>query len=103
LARLDLEADEVIADTGTLGRAILHRDFPGAASRALDDLGDAIRAAGATLAEAGPAIDPVLDRAVAHRLARLVAERDALRKVLERHHRRRTDTAWAQYQRLRRR
>jgi bacillithiol synthase len=103
LARLALEADDVIADTGTLGRAILHRDFPGAASRALDDLGDAIRAAGATLAEAGPAIDPVLDRAVAHRLARLVAERDALRKVLERHHRRRTDTAWAQYQRLRRR
>lgn len=103
LTRLELDPSDVIADTGALGHAILHRDFPGAAAHALDSLGDAIAAAGATLAEAGPAIDPVLDRAVAHRFSRLVAERDALRKVLERHHRRRTDTAWAQYQRLRQR
>ncbi len=103
LGKLTLEPGEVIADTGALGAAILHRDFPAAAARALDELGAAIDAAGVTLTEVGPAIDSVLDRAVAHRLARLTAERDALRKVLERHHRRRADTAWSQYQRLRRR
>lgn len=103
LERLDLEPGDVIADTGALGQAILHRDFPVAAARALAELGAAIRTAGVTLTVAGPAIDPVLDRAVAHRLTRLLAERDALQAVLERHHRRRVDTAWAQYQRLRRR
>jgi bacillithiol biosynthesis cysteine-adding enzyme BshC len=103
LTRLDLAPEAVMADTGALGTAILHRDFPAEAARALDELGQAIDAAGVTLATAAPAIDPVLDRAVAHRLARLMAERDALRKVLERHHRRRADTAWSQYQRLRRR
>jgi bacillithiol biosynthesis cysteine-adding enzyme BshC len=103
LDRLALDAGAVISDTGALGHAILHRDFPVAAARALTELGEAIDTAGVTLREAGPAIDPVLDRAVAHRLTRLTAERDALQKVLERHHRRRADTAWAQYQRLRRR
>jgi bacillithiol biosynthesis cysteine-adding enzyme BshC len=103
LDRLDLEPGEVVADDGDLGRTILHRDFPATAAHALADLGDSIDRAGAILREAGTAIDPVLDRAVAHRLTRLTAERDALQKVLERHHRRRVDTAWAQYQRLRRR
>lgn len=103
LGRLRLDPADIIADDGALGRAILHRDFPTAAARALEDLEDAITTAGSRLAVEGPAIDPVLERAVAHRITRLMAERDDLQKVLERHHRRRTDTAWAQYQRLRRR
>ncbi|MDZ4388212.1 MAG: bacillithiol biosynthesis cysteine-adding enzyme BshC [Gemmatimonadales bacterium] len=101
LARLDLDPVDVIHDDGQLGREVLHRDFPPAAARALAALGTAIADATAVLQEVGPAIDPVLTRAVEYRGRRLMHVRDDLQRLLERHHRRRTDIAWAQYQRLR--
>lgn len=101
LARLQLEPAAVMDDDGRLGHEVLHRDFPPAATTALAALGTAIADATAVLQDVGPTIDPVLARAVEHRGARLMYLRDDLQRLLERHHRRRTDIAWAQYQRLR--
>lgn len=101
LERLALEPGAVLHDDGTLAREILHRDFPADATRALDALGAEIAGAEDALLAVAARMDGTLDRAVRHRTDRLMAVRDDLQRLLERHHRRRADIQWAQYRRLR--
>lgn len=100
LGRLSLSLDDVMADDGRIAQDVLRRDMPATVLPAVERLRDAITKSGRSLAEAGQAIDSVLDRAIDGRVRRLELIVDDLEKVLERHLRRRTDIAYSQYQRL---
>lgn len=100
LDRLDLAADDVMADDGTLAGQILRRDMPAGVAPAIDSLRSAITSSSTTLHEAGREIDAVLDRAIEGRVRRAARIADDLERLLERHLRRRTDIAHAQFQRI---
>ncbi len=100
LERLDLSADDVMHDDGTLAREILRRDLPVGLEPALDALRNTIATSAAALHEAGREIDAVLDRAIDGRVRRAAAIVDDLERLLERHLRRRSDIAHAQFQRI---
>ncbi len=100
LARLGLTLDDVMSDDGRIGRDVLRRDMPPAVLPALKRLRDVIGESGHALGRAGQEIDSVLDRAIGGRIRRLELITDDLEKLLERHLRRRTGIAHAQYTRL---
>lgn len=101
LERLGVSAEALLHDDGTMGRQILRRDLPADVPIALDALRKAVDHASATLTRAGHEIDAVLDRAVQSRDRRLRAVTDDLERLFERHLRKRSDIAYAQYRRLR--
>ncbi len=100
LERLGVTAKAVLADDGTLARAILRRDLPAAVTTQVAALRAAITLAERVLGEEGHALDPVLDRAVAGRGRRLTAVVDDLERLFERHLRKRDDIAHAQLRRV---
>jgi bacillithiol biosynthesis cysteine-adding enzyme BshC len=100
LERLGITADEVLHDDGTLGRSILERDFPADARQALEALRKQIARSAPVVGAAGKRIDPVLSRSVAGRMRRLGEITGEIDASLQRHLRRRTTIAHAQYQRL---
>jgi bacillithiol biosynthesis cysteine-adding enzyme BshC len=101
LSRLHLEAEAVIADDGTLARALLERSFPGDARQAIDALRKQVSRSAPVIAAAGKRIDPVLDRAMKGRATRIAAIADDIEAVFNRHLRKRDDIAHSQFQRLR--
>lgn len=101
LDRLGVSAEALVGDDGTMGRQILRRDLPADVPLAIDGLRRAIDHAGTTLTREGHRIDAVLDRAVESRARRLRAVTDDLERLFERHLRKRSDIAHAQYRRLR--
>ncbi len=100
LDRLGLPANAVLNDDGSLARAVLQRDLPTKVVENLAQLRDTIATSGAVLAGAGQAIDPVLPRAVAGRSRKLAAVADDLERLFERHLRKRSDIAYAQFRRV---
>jgi uncharacterized protein YllA (UPF0747 family) len=100
LERLDVTADDVLHDDGTLARAMLERDFPADARQALEALKKQITRSAPVVGAAGKRIDPVLARSVAGRMRRLGEITGEIDASLQRHLRRRTTIAHAQYQRL---
>ncbi len=103
LGRLDLDADAVLADDGSLGRAVLRRDLAPEIPATVARLRAAIDDTAAELDRLGRQIDPVLERAIESRRRRLGFVADDLERLMERHLRKRDDIAFAQYRRLRRR
>jgi bacillithiol biosynthesis cysteine-adding enzyme BshC len=100
LSRLDLTAEAVITDDGTLAHQVLQRDLPPAARDAIAALRNTIARSSEMLREVGTAIDPVLTRAVNGRRDQLVRTTDGLQRLLDRHLKRRDDIAYAQFARL---
>ncbi len=100
LERLDLGADDVMRDDGTVARRILRRDLPASVEPALAALRATLDSSAAELHAAGREIDAVLDRAIDGRIRRAAQIVDDLERLLERHLRRRTDIAHAQFQRV---
>lgn len=103
LRRLELDADQVLHDDGTLGREVLRRDVAPRIPGALADLRAAIDQAAIELDRLGKSIDPVLARAIETRRHRMLHVAGDLERLMERHLRKRDDIAYAQYRRLRRR
>lgn len=101
LDRLDLTAAAVLHDDDVAAAAVVARDFPVDARRALDRLRDQLQQTIATVVDAATRVDPVLDRAMRGRTERLSRQVDDIERVIERHLRKRTDTAFAQFDRLR--
>lgn len=100
LDRLELTADDVMRDDGTLAREILRRDLPAGVEPALGALRATLEVSATALHDAGREIDTVLDRAIDGRVRRASAIVDDLERLLERHLRRRSDIAHAQFQRI---
>jgi bacillithiol biosynthesis cysteine-adding enzyme BshC len=101
LDRLQLSVTEVlIADTRDVARRVLRRDMPAVLMEAVAELRRAVAASEAPLAQAGAVLDPVLDRAVAGRMRKLVAVVDDMEHLFERHLRKRDDIAHAQLRRV---
>ncbi len=100
LERLDLTAGDVMRDDGTLAREILRRDLPVGVEPALEALRTTLDASATALHQAGREIDAVLDRAIDGRVRRAARVVDDLERLLERHLRRRSDIAHAQFQRI---
>ncbi|HEY3934705.1 MAG TPA: bacillithiol biosynthesis cysteine-adding enzyme BshC [Gemmatimonadales bacterium] len=100
LERLGIDAGQVLHDDGALARTILERDFPADARQALDALTKQIARSAGVVGAAGKRIDPVLVRAIAGRMQRLNEITEQIDSSLQRHLRRRTNIAHAQYQRL---
>jgi bacillithiol biosynthesis cysteine-adding enzyme BshC len=101
LGRLDVTAEAVINDDGSLGRSVLRGDLPPAVPEAIGRLATTIDAAAETLTVEGIALDPVLERAVASRHHRLLRVVEDLERLFERHLKKRDGIAFAQYRRLR--
>lgn len=100
LDRLGVTAEAVVSDDGRLTREILRRDLPPAVTERLAALRHAITSTEHDLTAAGHALDPVLDRAVAGRVRKLVAVADDFERLFERHLRKRDDIAYAQLRRV---
>lgn len=100
LDRLQVTAEQLLADDGTLARAILRRDMPADVTAALAAIREQIAVTEATLLTAGHALDPVLDRAVAGRARKWTAVADDMERLFERHLRKREDVAHAQWRRV---
>ncbi len=103
LGRLDLTAEQLLADDGTLGRAVLRRDLAPEIPAAIARLRDSIDETATDLGRVGQLIDPVLARAIESRRRRLGFVAEDLERLMERHLRKRDDIAYAQYRRLRQR
>lgn len=101
LSRLEVEPEALLADDGTLGRAVMRRDLPTEIPAALEKLQRAVEVAAAELTDAGASIDAVLDRAIEARRRRLRFVAEDLEHLMLRHHRKRGDIAWRQYLRAR--
>ncbi|HEY4321166.1 MAG TPA: bacillithiol biosynthesis cysteine-adding enzyme BshC [Gemmatimonadales bacterium] len=101
LGRLHTTDEAVLLDDGRLGRAILERAFPGDARQAIDALRQQVKRSGSVLIAAGKRTDPVLDRAMKGRVQRLEQLTTDVEQLLLRHLRKRDDTQYAQYQRVR--
>lgn len=101
LDRLGLSVEALLGDDGTIGRQVLRRDLPAEVPSAIAHLRDAIAATTQSLTVAGRTIDAVLERAIASRQRRLAHVADDLERLVERHLRKRSDIAYAQYTRLR--
>jgi bacillithiol biosynthesis cysteine-adding enzyme BshC len=100
LGRLDVTAEAVLADDGTIARSILRRDLPPAVTGQVAALRETIARAVQRLGQEGHALDPVLDRAVEGRGRKLTAVADDLERLFERHLRKRDDIAHAQLRRV---
>lgn len=100
LTRLDVSAEAVIGDDGTLAREILRRDLPPIVTARIAALRETIRDTEAELSLAGHELDPVLDRAVAGRVRKLAGVVDDFERLFERHLRKRDDIAHAQWRRV---
>jgi uncharacterized protein YllA (UPF0747 family) len=101
LSRLDLEAPEVMAADGTVGREVMRRDLPPEIPAGIAQARQAVQQVADAMTEAGHSIDAVLDRAVESRRRRLQYVLDDLEHLMLRHHRKRGDIAWSQYLRAR--
>jgi uncharacterized protein YllA (UPF0747 family) len=100
LGRLHITAEAVLADDGTIAREMLERDFPGDARQAIDALRKQVVRSGSVITAAGKRTDPVLDRAMKGRLARIGQITDDIEAVFLRHLRKRDNIAHAQFVRL---
>jgi bacillithiol biosynthesis cysteine-adding enzyme BshC len=103
LQRLDLDVDQVLRGDRDTERRLLRGDMPETTLQALESLDRTIDATISALRPDAHRIDPVLDRALDTRQHHLHHVADNLRRLLERHLKKRDDVAWSQYQRLRRR
>ncbi len=101
LSRLGLEATTVLRNDAAVGREILQRDLPAEIPSALARVRAAVETAAEELTAAGASIDAVLDRAVESRRRKLSHLLDDLERLMIRHHRKRGDTLWGQYLRVR--
>lgn len=101
LQRLDLTAEAVMGDDGTIEAELIRRAVPGSISEALDRLQQEITEVSGHLVREGIAIDPVLERAVQGRQRRLEFVVEDLRRLMERHVRKRGDISHRQFRRLR--
>lgn len=99
--RLGLTEAEILGDTDAVGSALLIQDYPPEIRMALDTLRQQLRESGSTIRVGAPRVDPVLSRAMDGRLRRLDQVTDDIERVLQRHLRKRADTAYAQWARLR--
>lgn len=100
LDRLEVTADAVLSDDGSLARSILRRDLPATVTTQVAALRATIAETERVLGEEGHRLDPVLDRAVAGRGRKLTAVADDLERLFERHLRKRDDIAHAQLRRV---
>ena len=100
LGRLNITADAVLDDDGTLARTFLARAVPGDARQAIEALRGQISRSASVINAAGKRIDPVLDRAIKGRMQRLRQVTDDIEAVIMRHLKRRDNIAYSQFMRL---
>ncbi len=100
IRRLGISPEQAVSGDRELELAVLRSDLPAEVSEAVARMDAGIAESFGVLERLGPAIDPVLERALAGRRRHLEIRAGELRALLERHHRRRDDIATAQYRRV---